>query len=304
MRAVVRRPGAGPLVAQKLTGLTVRHPLTVFLVLVFGIGWPVLAVPVLAQRGRIPGAELPVEFFALAVTWFVLLPAALGITAVCAGRGAARALVSRAFRWRFGLWWLVVLFALPAVTLSIGLALGGTPAAGDVMSVVLRGAASLLTAVTLIHLCEEMVWAGFFQERLEHRHSLVVAALITAVPFAAIHVPLLLIGEPATREVAVGVIKLLTLGLAMRLMVGVFLRATGSVLAVGVLHGVYNASNNSGGLVDGLLDGADQNLAAPIALVVVTVAVTIYLRERGSAASRRGRHDAELLSSHLRGGSR
>jgi hypothetical protein len=36
---------------------------------------------------------------------------------------------------------------------------------------------------------------------------------------------------------------------------------------------VFNASNNRGGLVDTLLDGADQDLAAPIAMVVVTVVV-------------------------------
>jgi membrane protease YdiL (CAAX protease family) len=252
---------------------------------VFGIGWPILAVPVLADRGLIGGPEVPVEFFALAVTWFVMLPAALWVTAVSEGRSAARQLLGRAFRWRLGGWWLVVLLALPVVTIVVGLALGGSLASGGVLWVVLRGGMSLLTAVLLIHLWEETVWAGFLQARLERRHSITVAALIASVPFAAIHMPLLLIGETSINGLLVGVAKLLALGVGMRLMVGVFLRATGSLLAVGMLHGVYNASNNAGGLIDGLLNGADQNLAAPIALVVVTAAVAAHLHHRENPVS-------------------
>lgn len=262
-----------------VSGFARRRPIPMFLILVFGIGWPVLAIPVLADRGVIGGArQLPVEFFALGVTWFVLLPAALWVTAISEGRSAARQLLGRAFRWRLGMWWAVVLLALPVLTIVLGLALGGSFATAGVLAVVLRGGMSLLTAVLLIHLWEETVWAGFLQTRLERRHSLTVAALITAVPFAAIHLPLLLIGETSLQGLLIGVAKLLALGVGMRLMVGVFLRATGSLLAVGLLHGVYNASNNAGGLVDGLLEGADQNLAAPIALVAVAAAVAGYLR--------------------------
>jgi hypothetical protein len=45
--------------------------------------------------------------------------------------------------------------------------------------------------------------------------------------------------------------SLLILGVAVRLMMGVFLRAAAdSVRAVGILHQVFDASNNRGGLVD------------------------------------------------------
>ncbi|HEX8510249.1 MAG TPA: CPBP family intramembrane glutamic endopeptidase [Propionibacteriaceae bacterium] len=264
----------------RVSGFARRRPISMFLILVFGIGWPILAVPVLADRGLIGGSQLPVEFFALGVTWFVMLPAALWVTAVSESRRAARQLLGRAFRWRLGVWWAVVLLALPLVTIVVGLALGGSLATGGVLTVVLRGVMSLLTAVLLIHLWEETVWAGFLQTRLERRHGLTVAALIAAVPFAAIHMPLLLIGETSLTGLLIGVAKLLALGVGMRLMVGVFLRATGSLLAVGLLHGVYNASNNAGGLIDGLLEGADQNLTAPIALVLVTAAVAGYLHSR------------------------
>ena len=266
--------------AAGMKSVTARRPLTVFLALVFGIGWPLLMVPVLADRGLIPGRQLPAEIFALAVTWFVLLPAALWVTTVSEGRAAAHHLLRRAFRWRIGVWWVVVLLALPATTLAVGLVLGGSVHTGGVMSVVVRGLVSLVTAVLLVHLWEETVWAGFLQSRLEDRHGLVVAALITSAPFAAIHMPLLLVGQTSMRAVLVGAAKLLVLAVAMRLMLGVIRRGTDSLLAVGVLHGVFNASNNRGGLVDGLLDGADQNLAAPIAMILLTAAVAAALRSR------------------------
>jgi len=50
----------------------------------------------------------------------------------------------------------------------------------------------------------------------------------------------------------------LILGFVLRLLMGVMLRAAlDSVLAVGVLHQIFDASNNNGGLVDSLLDGVD-----------------------------------------------
>jgi hypothetical protein len=80
--------------------LAARHPLRVFLVLVLGVGWPILAVPVLANRGLIGGPQVPAEFFALAVTWLVMLPAACWVTGATGGRRAVRDLLGRTVRWR------------------------------------------------------------------------------------------------------------------------------------------------------------------------------------------------------------
>jgi uncharacterized protein len=50
---------------------------------------------------------------------------------------------------------------------------------------------------------------------------------------------------------------LLILGIVVRLLMGVTMRAAAdSVLAVGVLHQIFDASNNNGALVDSLLDVA------------------------------------------------
>jgi uncharacterized protein len=42
-----------------------RRPLTGFLVIALGLSWLLFAIPVLAFHGIIPGANLPVEVFAL-----------------------------------------------------------------------------------------------------------------------------------------------------------------------------------------------------------------------------------------------
>ncbi len=282
-----------------LRALAARRPLTVFLVLTFGIGWPVMAVPVLAYHGVIPGGELPMQFFALGVTLLVMLPAALWVTAASEGRAGVRTLLGRAFRWRFGvLWWAVVLLALPVTTLLLGVLFGGSLRTTDVGSVLVGQLVATVIAVLVINLWEETVWAGFLQTRLERRHNLVVAALLTALPFAAIHIPLQLTGDISVGSVLLGVGGLLVLGTVIRLLIGVVLRAAAdSVLAVGILHAVFNTSNNQDGLVDGLLDGANQNLLATPAAALLTAALAVGVRRRlGRAYRANENHDAAFPS--------
>jgi hypothetical protein len=45
-----------------------RRPVAGFLVIVLGLSWLLFSLPVLAFHGVIPGANLPVEVFALAST--------------------------------------------------------------------------------------------------------------------------------------------------------------------------------------------------------------------------------------------
>ncbi|MFZ1117436.1 MAG: hypothetical protein WAN44_16595 [Propionibacteriaceae bacterium] len=73
-----------------------RRPLTGFLVIVLGLSW-LFSIPVLAFHGVIPGANLPVEVFALASTLLILLPTALWVTSITDGRAGVRALFARVF---------------------------------------------------------------------------------------------------------------------------------------------------------------------------------------------------------------
>ena len=174
-------PAPSPHGNLQLTGLrgwVARRPLTGFLVIVLGLSWLLFCIPVLAFYGVIPGANLPVEVFALASTLLIMLPTALWVTSITDGRAGVRALFARVFRWRFGIgWWLVVLFGLPVIALVLGLIFGGSLHTADVGLVLIKQLGSIVLAVVVINLWEETVWAGFFQTRLEARFNFVVAAV-------------------------------------------------------------------------------------------------------------------------------
>jgi uncharacterized protein len=134
------------------------------------------------------------------------------------------------------------------------------------------------------------VWAGFFQTRLEARFNFVLAAFLTALPFGGVHIPLLLLDDQVSAlSVLIGIAGLLILGIVVRLLMCVMMRAAlDSVLAVGILHQIFDASNNNGALVDSLLDGADTGNMTQLAAVVLTVSVAAWLlwRRPGAFARR------------------
>jgi membrane protease YdiL (CAAX protease family) len=276
----------GPREALGLRGLTARHPVAVFTALALAVGWPIISVPALASHGLIPGGELPQEPFALGTLVLAMLPAALWVVTVADGPDGRRALLRRAFQWRFGGgWWIVAAVAVPALTLALGLATGGRIATDDVAGALVGGTVSFLTALLIVHVWEELVWAGFVQTTLERRHGLVVAAVLTAIPFAAIHVPLQLIGDLTASSVLVSVLALFGFAVVMRLGVGLVLRGTAaSVLAAGVFHASFNASANEDGLVDRLLDDAwaATDVLAPLATMILVGVLAMVLRGRSA----------------------
>jgi hypothetical protein len=82
---------------------------------------------------------------------------------------------------------------------------------------------------------------------------------------------------------------LLILGIVVRLLMGVMMRAASdSVLAVGILHQIFDANNNNGGRVDSLLAGADAGNMTQLAAAVLTVLIAAWLlwRRPGASAER------------------
>jgi hypothetical protein len=64
-------------------------------------------------------------------------------------------------------------------------------------------------------------------------------------------------------------------------MIGVVLRGTrDSLLAVALLHTVFNRSNNDEGVVAGLLDGDGRKLAGLLAVLILTLIVGLVARRR------------------------
>lgn len=275
-----RRPVPAP--PGGLRSRVARRPLTAFLVLMAVVGWPLMSVPALTAHGVLPGGPLPQEPFALGTTLLVMLPAALWVTSVADGPGAVRALLRRAVQWRFAAgWWAAVLLALPVLTLAVGVAAGQGVQTGDLLVTLGSGAFSVVTAVLLVHLWEETVWAGFFQGRLEQRHGFLPAAALTAVPFAAVHLPLAFIGDLAIGRLGLAIGGLFVLGVLMRLLVGATVRgAAGSLLAAGLVHASFNAANNEGNLVDDLLGGGQPSLYAVVAAALFTAGALVALRNR------------------------
>jgi uncharacterized protein len=281
----------GDLQLMGLRGWVARRPVAGFLVIVLGLSWLLFSIPILAFHGVIPGADLPVEVFALASTLLIMLPTALWVTWITDGRAGVRALFDRVFRWRFGTgWWLVVLFGLPVIALLLGLIFGGSLQTADLGLVLIKQLGLIVLAVAVINLWEETVWAGFFQTRLEARFNFVVAAVLAALPFAGVHVPLLLLDDQVSAlSVLRGIAGLLILGIVIRLLMGVMLRAAlDSVLAVGILHQIFDASNNNGALVDSLLEGADAGNMTQFAAAILTLLIAAWLlwRRPGAFAKR------------------
>ncbi len=262
---------------------TRRRPITALLLIAIPLGWAILGVPALATHGLIPGGDLPVEVFALALTVLVMLPATVWVVSAADGRAGVRALFSRTFRWRFGpAWWAAVLVALPVTTIAVAVAFGESVQTEDLTSTLTREVPLLLLPIVLVNMWEETVWAGFVQTRLERRHGLLAAAALTAVAFAGIHLPMLLADDDlSASSLLEGAAVLFGAALVVRVMVGVFLRATaGSVLAVAVLHGTWNGSTGEDGLVDDLLSGGQPVLAGVIAAALVTAAAAALVRPR------------------------
>lgn len=273
-----------------------QRPITAFLVLLFSIGYPVMALPVLADHGVIPAGWMP-QFAGLdaeriasvLLVVVALLPAVLWVTWAVDGPAGVRVLVHRMFRWRIGAgWWLLVLAGLPTLTLAFALLLGDTFTAVDVAPFMATQIFGLLVNLFLINLWEETAWAGFVQTRLDRRYNLVAAALLTAIPFALIHMPLHFIGEFTLTSLITALVTLLIVCALVRLMIGVFLRGTrGSILAVAVLHTTFNRSNNDDGVVAGLVQGEARGLAGLLAVIVLTATVAIIARRRLGRSYRR-----------------
>lgn len=276
-------------------GWAAAHPVRAFLTLLFGIGYPLMALPILAHRGVIPGGWIPgaigldaERMAALLMVVVVMLPSTLWVTWAADGREGVRRLLGRTFRWRFGAgWWLVVLFGLPVLTLTLALLLGDSLKPIDPVPLITGEIGGLLAGFLIINLWEETAWAGFVQTRLERRHSFGAAAVLSAIPFALIHMPLQFIGEFSAQSVLVGMAGLLIFATVVRVMLGLVLRGTqDSVFAVGLLHTVFNRSNNTDGIVASLVEGDARGLAVLVATIVLVVVVAVVCRRRLSRAYR------------------
>ena len=219
------------------SSFTQRRPLTAFLLLVFGIGLPLLSIPAITG--------IPTAPFLLVLVFLVLLVPALVVTRLADGPGAVRRLLSRVLIWRFSLGrWAVIVLGMPVLTLAVAAATGSLESpdegwASEATTYLLR---TFIIGAVSLNVWEETAWAGFAQSRLTARHGLLIASVLTALPFAVIHLPLQFEEGWTWSEVGRGVAFLFAGAPFYRYLLGMHMLDTGgSVLAAGVQHASWNA---------------------------------------------------------------
>jgi membrane protease YdiL (CAAX protease family) len=258
-------------------GAVGRHPVLTLSVVAAGVSTTLLTALLLA------GQDLMAGKLAMLVT---VLATAVGLTARSGGRRAVRRLFAGLTRWRVGVGrWVVVLTAMPALTLAVAAVTGTLRPPGDGGdgwgAVAGTWLLIFVFSLTTANLWEETVWAGFVQGRLMARRGLLAGSLLTAIPFGLTHLPLAYEAEglagTSWGEALVAWAFLLGALPFFRYLAGTLLVDTGgSVLAVAVLHASFNASGALGVGVGGW-----QYVPA---LVVLTVLVTVARTVRGRSA--------------------
>src|SRR4051794_6561959 len=255
-----------------LRGLVARRPVLTLCVVAISLSVSLQMALVLTGRDIFPGkaAEL-----------LILPGTAVLLTAWLEGRAGVGRLLAGLIRWRIGmLRWLLILVAMPVLTVGVAAAAGTLVAPakgwGDIaLWYVIILAFSALTA----NLWEELAWSGFVQVRLMSRHGLLLGSLLTAVPFFLIHLPLAWENAgwagTSSHDVLVTWAWLLVALPFFRYLAGMLLVDTkGSVLAVVILHGSFNAAGAMAVL-------AGWEYVPAVVLLTLLVAAVRALRGRG-----------------------
>lgn len=253
-----------------------HHPVAAFVLIVLLLSWTGQILSLLLLGDILPGilAEL-----------LILLGTAILVTGVADGRPAVRELFRRAFRWRVApAWYVAALLGLPALTLLIAAATGTfhPPAGGWGLLLGNYLLNTLIIGALLGNIWEELAWTGVVQHRIMDRRGPVTAALLTAIPFALIHLPFAFAergfsGTPWS-DVAISWLVLFLFAPFFRLLMGIAYLGTGySLFIVGLLHASFNASMST--KLD-VFDGEWQQIAALILLLGVVAAANAFRASR------------------------
>jgi membrane protease YdiL (CAAX protease family) len=259
-------------VGSAIAGLVRRHPLVAFSILAYALSW--WAWPLYAA-GLLP---VPIASFGPFL-------AALVVLSLTHGRAGVVTLLRRMGRWRVGLGWYAVAFALPAAIAGGAAGLNVLLGAQALPVAPSASWTGLVTAFLLLLLVpgyggawEEPGWRGYAQPALQARRPALRASLLLGVLVAGWHVPLFATGDGSWAEL--GSIVGGTVVLAW-----VFNGSGGSVLLTMLLHATNNTAS---GLFGRQFAGADavtlgwllSGLWCLAALAVVVVAGPARLSRR------------------------
>ncbi|WP_461174840.1 CPBP family intramembrane metalloprotease [Arthrobacter sp. Z1-9] len=156
---------------------------------------------------------------------------------------------------------------------------------------------TLIIGALLGNIWEELAWTGVVQHRIMDRRGPAIAALLTAIPFALIHLPFAFAergfsGTP-WNNVAVSWAVLFLFAPFFRLLMGIAYLGTGySLFIVGLLHASFNASMSTKLAV---FDGDWQQIAAVILLLGVLAAVSVFRASHSKPAPAGGDPDVRTF---------
>jgi membrane protease YdiL (CAAX protease family) len=290
-----------------LHGFIVRYPVATFLATALPLALAVLALPILAEYGRIPGKNLPglvglsMEEAASFLMIIVLFSTAVAFTRMVDSREGVRIFFRRMARWRVGLrWWALAVLVLPTGTVLLAI-LFGDQAKLPSTSVLAGEVVSLIVALLFVNLAEEAVWCGYLQTRMERKVPFLVASTLTAVPFALVHVPIRVVAREVTTaaDLLGAFVQVLILGVFVRALFGAAMHgAANSVLLAASTHTFFNRSNNVDGIAADILTGDQRQGAALLTTAALTIILVIVSRRRLTRAHRR-ELDARELEPYL-----
>ena len=264
-----------------------RHPLAVFLTIVYVATAAIFALPLASTNGiGLIDLELP------GIAPFVILSAvslaasAFITTGLADGRDGVRTLRRRVFRFRVKpTWYVAALLLLPGVALVSAVAVSGIGPISTLISSpdVLIGVVvlSALVAFALVNWWEEVGWTGFVFERLQPRMGPIAASVVTTWLQALIHVPLVFIaggvtdGRVTPDQIPFYLVALFVLPISVRLVLTWIYNTSGKSLPiVGLYHAGLGVATGSAFLpaiapsVDPVIVFGGFAVLAAVALIV------------------------------------
>ena len=251
-----------------------RHPIGVLLVAGTAFVWITQMWSLLAGVDVLPAKLGEIV---------VLLGLAVWISSRVGGRAEVRRLFAGLTRWRLGRRYLLLVGAMPLLTIAVAAGTGTLKSPQDGwFGVVLTYLAFFALGAVTGNLWEETVWAGFVQTRLMATRGLLVGSLLTAVPFFLMHLPLAFEADgwagTTWRDAAIDWALILLAAPFLRYLIGTLLIDTGgSTLAAGLVHASFNAAGAMAVLAVGW-----QQIPA---LIVLTVAVALYRARKARPAT-------------------
>ncbi len=272
------------LIADKSSfkSLVEKHQVTVLVLFVYGLTWPLMILEVLASRGMLSFTP-PAAF--LILQGFMPGLAAVIVAGLVRGKPGIRALFRKVMIARVGFkWYAFAFFAMAGISITAILLSNqlGTSPAIPLLSpeIPFSGPLGLLASTLILFLfsmlfnAEEFAWRGIALPRLQARHSALVASLILSVPWLFFHLPLFFkVGSSQSESSFLSY----AIGMMATTILFTFLynNTRGSLLLVWILHASMNTwtqifSINSSA-PNPFLDWTLTGVLVALAVVVVAV---------------------------------